>query len=737
MSVRVGINGFGRIGRNFYRALQAQGAAIEVVAVNDLTSTATLAHLLKYDSILGRNPEEVTSTESTITVGGRTFQVLAERDPAALPWGELGVDVVIESTGFFTDAAKAAGHVTAGAKKVIISAPAKGEDVTVVMGANEDTYDPAKHTIISNASCTTNCLAPLAKVLNDEFGVVKGLMTTIHAYTNDQVILDYPHSDLRRARAAAINIIPTSTGAAKAIGLALPELKGKLDGFSLRVPVPTGSATDLTAQLAREVTRDEVNAAFKAAADGPLKGILEYTEDPIVSSDIVTSPASCIFDSGMTAVIGDQVKVSAGTTTSGATPTGSWTSCPTSAPRCSARLADDRRPRRRRSPGPREGGLQRPARGRRRRHVPDHRRRPHPRRAAHDRSLQGRGARLVLVAHLGRPQGEPGPSCRCAPVAARLGELLGAQVALATDVTGASARAVAAGLADGDVALLENVRYDAGRPARTPRSGPPSPPSSRGSPTSTSATASGWCTASRPASPTSRGCCRTPPAGSCSARSRCFRKVLADPDRPYAVVLGGSKVSDKLAVIDNLLRSVDRLLVGGGMCFTFLAAQGHGVGASLLEAEQVSTVRDLLTTAEERGVEVVLPVDVVVATAFSADAEHKVVAADAIADGWMGLDIGPASRELFARRLSDARTVVWNGPMGVFELAPYAEGTRAVAEAITRVDGLTVVGGGDSAAAVRLLGVDESGFSHISTGGGASLEFLEGRTLPGIAVLED
>ena len=309
MTVRVGINGFGRIGRNFYRAAAAQGADIEIVAVNDLTDNRTLAHLLKYDSILGRLDGDVSFTDDSIVVNGRSIAALAQRDPAALPWGDLGVDIVVESTGFFTDAEKASAHVSAGAKKVIISAPAKGEDATIVMGVNQETYDPANHTIISNASCTTNCLAPMAKVLNDEFGIVKGLMTTIHAYTNDQVILDYPHSDLRRARAAAINMIPTSTGAAKAIGLALPALKGKLDGYAMRVPVPTGSATDLTATLTREVTRDEVNAVMKAAAEGPLKGILEYTEDPIVSSDIVTSPASCIFDAGVTIAMGETVKV--------------------------------------------------------------------------------------------------------------------------------------------------------------------------------------------------------------------------------------------------------------------------------------------------------------------------------------------------------------------------------------------------------------------------------------------
>jgi glyceraldehyde 3-phosphate dehydrogenase len=305
----VGINGFGRIGRNFFRALQASGADVEVVAVNDLTDNKTLAHLLKYDSILGRFPGEVSYDEQNIIVAGKPIRALEERDPANLPWKELGVDVVIESTGFFTKAADARKHLDGGAKKVIISAPATDDDITIVMGANHELYDPQQHHIISNASCTTNCLAPLAKVLNDAFGIEKGLMTTIHAYTQDQNLQDAPHKDLRRARAAALSIIPTSTGAAKAIGLVLPELKGKLDGYALRVPVPTGSATDLTVTLSRETTVDEVKAAYKAAADGPLKGYLVYTEDPIVSADIVTDPASCIFDATLTKVIGDQVKV--------------------------------------------------------------------------------------------------------------------------------------------------------------------------------------------------------------------------------------------------------------------------------------------------------------------------------------------------------------------------------------------------------------------------------------------
>jgi glyceraldehyde 3-phosphate dehydrogenase len=305
----VGINGFGRIGRNFFRAALAS-PDIEIVGINDLTDNATLAHLLKYDSILGRLGLEVSYTAETITVDGRTIKVFAERDPAALPWSSLGADVVLESTGHFTKAADAKKHLAAGAKKVIISAPATDEDVTIVMGVNDDKYDAANHHIISNASCTTNCLAPMAKVLNDQFGIVRGLMTTIHAYTNDQVILDFPHKDLRRARAAATNIIPTSTGAAKAISLVLPELKGKLDGYAMRVPVPTGSVTDLTVELAKEASAAEINAAMTAAAtSGPLKGYLTYTEDPIVSSDIVTDPSSCIFDSGLTKVVGTTAKV--------------------------------------------------------------------------------------------------------------------------------------------------------------------------------------------------------------------------------------------------------------------------------------------------------------------------------------------------------------------------------------------------------------------------------------------
>jgi glyceraldehyde 3-phosphate dehydrogenase len=321
MSTKIGINGFGRIGRNYFRALMAQGrdgvtygstwtspSDIEIVAINDLTDTKTLAHLLKYDSILGRLGGSVEFTEDSIIVNGHQIHVSKQKDPASIPWRKFGAEIVIESTGFFVDES-ARKHLEGGAKKVIISAPAKNEDITLVLGVNEDLYNSNDHHLISNASCTTNCLAPMAKVIHEEFGIVKGLMTTIHAYTNDQRILDFAHSDLRRARAAALNMIPTTTGAAKAIALVLPELKGKLDGYAMRVPVPTGSATDLTVNLAKTASVAQINDALKSAAEGALKGILSYMEDPIVSTDIVTDPHSSIIDAALTSTIDDMAKV--------------------------------------------------------------------------------------------------------------------------------------------------------------------------------------------------------------------------------------------------------------------------------------------------------------------------------------------------------------------------------------------------------------------------------------------
>jgi glyceraldehyde 3-phosphate dehydrogenase len=309
MTVKIGINGFGRIGRNFFRAARKQGADIDFVAVNDITDPATLAHLLKYDSVHGRLEGGVTATDDGLEVDGQGLRVLAERDPANLPWKELGVEIVIESTGLFTEREKAEKHLEAGAQKVIISAPAKGEDITVVLGVNHEDYDPAEHHVISNASCTTNCVVPMASVLEDTFGIDRAMMTTCHAYTNDQNLLDLPHSDLRRARAAAINIVPASTGAAKATSLAIPKLKGLIDGMAFRVPVPDGSVTDLVCILEREATADEINSAFREAADGRLQGILEYQTDPVVSSDVVGDPHSCVFDAGLTMAIGTLVKV--------------------------------------------------------------------------------------------------------------------------------------------------------------------------------------------------------------------------------------------------------------------------------------------------------------------------------------------------------------------------------------------------------------------------------------------
>jgi glyceraldehyde 3-phosphate dehydrogenase len=309
MTVRVGINGFGRIGRNFFRAARQLGADIDFVAVNDLGSLETMAHLLKYDSVLGALPDEIKATDTAIQVGGDELRVLQERDPKELPWGDLGVDVVVESTGIFTSREKAALHLDAGAPLVIVSAPSSGADATFVYGVNHETFDPAKHKVISNASCTTNCFVPLVKVLDDSFGVVNGMMSTIHAYTGDQNLVDGPHGDLRRARAAAINIIPTSTGAARATSLVMESMKGKLDGASLRVPVATGSVTDFTANIGREATIDEINEAYATAASGPLRGIVRYSEEPLVSSDIVTDPHSCIFDAGLTMSMGALVKV--------------------------------------------------------------------------------------------------------------------------------------------------------------------------------------------------------------------------------------------------------------------------------------------------------------------------------------------------------------------------------------------------------------------------------------------
>jgi phosphoglycerate kinase len=701
VTVRVGINGFGRIGRNFYRALLAQqaegtGTDVELVAVNDLTDNATLAHLLKFDSILGRLPYDVSlEGEDTIVVGSTKIKALEVKEgPAALPWGDLGVDVVVESTGIFTNAAKAKGHLDAGAKKVVISAPATDEDITIVLGVNDDKYDGSQN-IISNASCTTNCLGPLAKVLNDEFGIVKGLMTTIHAYTQDQNLQDGPHKDLRRARAAALNIVPTSTGAAKAIGLVLPELKGKLDGYALRVPIPTGSVTDLTAQLSKSASAAEINAAFKAAAEGKLKGILKYYDAPIVSSDIVTDPHSSIFDSGLTKVIDDQ----------GVSGRGVLVRSDLNVPLNDGAITDP---------------------GRITASVPT------------IKALADAGARVVVTAHLGRPTGEPDLKLSLAPVAAALGDQLGKDVQLADDVVGADARARAGHLADGDVLLLENVRFD---PRETSKDDGERLALAKElvelvGPTGAFVSDGFGVVHRKQASVYDVATLLPHYAGKLVAEEvGVLERLTGSTKRPYAVILGGSKVSDKLGVIEQLATKADSIVIGGGMCYTFLAAMGLSVGTSLLQTEMIDTCRQLLDTYADV---IRLPVDIVVADRFAADSPSKVVAADAIPEGKMGLDIGPGTVIRFTKLLSNAETIFWNGPMGVFEFPAFAAGTKGVAEVIaaaTAKGAFSVVGGGDSAAAVRALGLPDGGFSHISTGGGASLEYLEGQTLPGLEVL--
>ena len=684
MTVRVGINGFGRIGRNFFRAVRGQqehGLDIEIVGVNDLTDNATLAHLLKYDSILGRLDADVSSTNDAIVVGDTEIKAFAERDPAMLKWADLGVDVVVESTGFFTDATKARAHVDGGgAKKVIISAPASNEDITIVMGVNHELYDAEQHTVISNASCTTNCLGPMAKALNDGLGINKGLMTTIHAYTADQNLHDNIHKDPRRARAAALNIVPTSTGAAKAIGLVLPELKGKLDGYALRVPTPTGSLTDLSFEAG---ARDQRRGGQRDREGGRRR------PDPA----LLDRPDRVLGHRHRPGVLHLR------------------------------RAADQghRQPGQGRRLVRQRVGLLQPPRGpdRPRRHdalkvseyaglgevkgkkvlvrsdlnVPldghgDHRRRPDPgQRPDH----QGTGRRRCPGGRDGAPRspkGEPDPAYSLAPVAARLGELLGQDVAFATDTVGESAQATVAALEDGQVAVLENVRFNAGETSKDD--------AERGAFADQLAAladafvSDGFGVVHRKQASVYDVAQRLPHAmgGLVAAEIDVLRRLTVDPERPYVVVLGGSKVSDKLGVIDNLLGKADKLLIGGGMVFTFLAAQGHEVGKSLLEEDQLDTCRDYLRRAREAGVDLLLPSDIVVDTEFpSGDRTPApgVVPSSEIPADCLGLDIGPETAVAFASALSDARTVFWNGPMGVFEVDAFAAGTKAVADALTKV----------------------------------------------------
>ncbi len=698
MAVRVGINGFGRIGRNYLRAAIKSGADVDVVAVNDLTSPEINAHLLKYDSTHGVLPDEVKVTGDGIAVGSSTIKVFAERDPKALPWGDLGVDIVIESTGVFTDRVSAAAHLEAGAPRVIISAPASGVDATFVVGVNDQDFDPAKHLVVSNASCTTNCFVPMVKVLDDAFGVERGLMTTVHAYTNDQNLLDLVHKDLRRARAAAANIVPASTGAARATSLVMESMKGKLDGQAMRVPVSDGSITDFTGLVGQRGERRRSQrgvscrrrqwaarepAGVQRGADRVIRhrrlacvlhvrraphpdhrqhgqgirlvrqrvGLLEPPRRPVdhhgPRQPVVAAKLPVLED--LPGLEGKRVLLRADF----------------NVPLEDGRITDDLRIR-----------------------------------AALPTIewLQEHGAHVTACTHLGRPKGRPDPKYSVAPVRERL-----------------------AALAPG-VDLLENLRYDPGEEANDPAF--------------VERLVDGfdaYVNDAFGASHRAHASIVGPPQWLPSAAGRLLAKEVEvllglreHPARPFVAVLGGAKVSDKLGVIDALLEIVDALVIGGGMCFTFLAAQGHSVGASLCDPDQINECRRLL--AEDTPIH--LPSDV---TALGPGGEVRQLGTD-LPEGWKGLDIGPGSAAAFADVILDARTVFWNGPMGVFEDDRFAPGTRTVAQAVVDTRGFTVVGGGDSAAALARFDMT-SGVDWISTGGGASLELLELGDLPGLAAL--
>ena len=736
MATRVGINGFGRIGRQSLKALIERAPDVEVVAVNDLVDATMNAHLFKHDSTYGAYPGDVRAGDSSIIIDGHEIRILAERDPANLPWGDLGVDIVLESTGIFTDAAKARAHIDAGARKVIISAPAKGEDITIVLGVNEDRYDPTAHHIISNASCTTNCLAPAAKVVHDLVTIERGLMNTIHSYTNDQNILDVAHKDPRRARSAGQNIIPTTTGAAKALALVIPDLKGKFDGFSLRVPTPTVSVVDFTADVA---PADLGRGAQRRVPDGrrrPARG----------------HPRRLRRAARVDGLQGRQ-------------------------PQLDRRRRIDHGARRDDGQGHRlvrqRVGLQLPRRGphRVRRRSPARHRMTMDKLTVRDADVAGKrvfvrvdfnvpladgkvtddsrirasiptinlllaaGASVILASHLGRPDGKVQDGLRLRPVGQRLTELLRRNVPVTGDALGLGTEDAVKRLRPGEVLLLENLRFHAEEEANDP--------------VFAAALAAyadvfvndAFGTAHR-AHASTVGIAKLLPAYAGLLMEReieMLSKLLDAPERPFAAILGGAKVSDKIKVIDNLLTRVDMLVLGGGMANTFLLAQGKAVGKSLAEPDRADDARRILSRAANNGVRVVLPVDVIVAKEVTRGTEYKTLQAEKIPASWHIVDLGKASQDLMVEALSDVQTVFWNGPLGVFEIPSFAHGTKAVARMLAeRADaGATVVvGGGDSVAAVTQQGLADR-MTHISTGGGASLEFLEGRELPGVTVLLD
>ncbi len=726
---KVAINGFGRIGRLVLRAMLARGSDLEVVAINDLADINTNALLFKRDSVHGTYAGTVAVDGDHLVIDGRRIRVTAERDPAKLPHADLGVDLALECTGLFTDAEKARGHLAAGAKKVLISAPGKGVDLTVVYGVNHQKLE-AGHTIVSNASCTTNCLAPIVKVMHEAIGVERGLMLTIHSYTNDQALLDQMHKDPRRARAAAVSMIPTTTGAARTVGEVIPELKGKLDGTSVRVPTPNVSLVDFTFTPSRDTTIEEVNAALKAASEtADLKGILVYSDEPLVSRDYNGDPASSTVDSLETTVL-DQpagarrqlVRQRMGLLQ----PHGRHGDADGLA-RLMFRTLDDigdvagkRVLVRSDLNVPMEDGRVGDA-SRLQATVPT------------IAALADMGARVVVLSHFGRPKGVDA-KLSLRPVAVALAEVLGRPVAFAGDCIGPEAADAVAALPDGGIVVLENTRFHAGEEANDPAF-------VQALAANGDLYVNDAFSAAHRAHASTEGLAHVLPAfagRAMAAELAALDKALGNPAHPVAAVVGGAKVSSKLDVLTHLVGRVDHLIIGGGMANTFLAAKGISVGKSLCEHDLADTARDVLARAEAANCTVHLPYDVVVATEFRAHAPHRTVNVHEIGADEMILDIGGSAVEALGDVLKICRTLVWNGPLGAFELPPFDAATVALARiaAALTADGLvSVAGGGDTVAALNHAGA-AAGFTFVSNAGGAFLEWMEGKVLPGVAALD-
>jgi glyceraldehyde-3-phosphate dehydrogenase type I len=761
MATKIAINGFGRIGRLVFQALVEQGLLekeLDVVAVVDIVTDADyFIYQLKYDTVHGKFKASFGSEKSSPTVEGNDVMIvnghkikciMAAKEPAQLPWKQMGIDYVIEATGLFNDSAQAVGHLMAGAKRVLLTAPGKGQVKTLVMGVNETEYDPGRHPIVSNASCTTNCLAPVVHViLKSGIGIETGLMTTIHSYTATQKTVDGPSKkDWRGGRAAAINIIPSTTGAAKAVGEVLPATRGRLTGMAFRVPTADVSVVDLTFRAARDTSIEEIDKALRDAANSYLKGYLGICEEELVSSDFIHDTRSSIYDAkaslennlkgerrffkvvswydnewGYSCRVVDLLRYMIAQDAKFA----NVPAKPITFNKATVRDVDLKNKRvlmRVDFNVPTQNGK-----------VTDDTRIVES--LPTIKYVMEQNAKLILFSHLGRPKGVT-PEFTLKPVADRLSELLKKSVKFVPEVFGGRVEKEVAALKNGEVLLLENTRFDKeeekgdyGLARRWAELADIHVNDAFG--TAHRAHSSNVCVAQYLPSV----------AGFLMEKEiRFLGKVTYSPEKPYVVILGGAKVSDKIGVIRNLLDKANRIIIGGAMMFTFMKALGKGIGSSLVELDKVTLAREIMTKAKEKGVEIVLPVDAVIAQKKEAGATKKTVSLDqGIPEGWMGLDIGDESVKLFKTKLADAKTVVWNGPMGVFEISDFAEGTKAVALAVADLTAqgvTTVVGGGDSASAANQFKVADR-FSHVSTGGGASLEFLEGKEMPGIVSIND